>query len=183
MSERTDQRDRPKRGGGLAGVMNVRQEAFQAVEVIVGLLEEIKERVNPPDRGEAFAKVEVLTLGESSAGGGGQYVEVTKVIKIADKSTNARLTRIAMELPAQAFDTQSGGAWFWLGDSAQGVPLCQISIQGAQTGLVAQSSYEIPAGVPVDTITIRALTGLGGVSEMLGAPLRVAFFGEIPERD
>lgn len=179
---REDVRDRGK-SGGLAGMLNVRQEAFQAVEVIVGLLEQIAERVSPPDRTESFAKMEALTLAESPVGGGGQFVEAIKTIKIADPSSSARLYRISLEIPAQSFDTQSGGCWFFLGDSVDGIPICELSVQGAMAGLVGLSSIEIPAGITVSTITVRALTSQGGAGEMIGSPLRLGFFGELPGRD
>lgn len=187
MSERTDQRDRPRpgRGGGLAGMMNVRQEAFQAVEVIVGLLEEIKERVNPPDRGESFVRpfvvtpIELLDPNDGVTVLGGQFSET---LKIADASANARVNRLVVQARTTSTGAAAGGGMnLYLGGSMASPPLGVLEWRSSGFGLDSQGEINFPGdGIPAESITLR---GIQLQVEAVGVPLTVAVFGVIPERD
>lgn len=181
---REDVRERPRPGksGGLAGMLNVRQEAFQAVEVVVGLLEQIAERVNPPDRTESFMKqaagrVELIDVGSD------QLAAASVTLTIAEPSASAIVRRVVAQVPLSdpALGIQQGGAWVFVGDSPQGVPLEIIEWQEAGAGFPGTFGVaSIPEGIQANQL--HAVFLIGGV-EAEGWPVRLIAFGELPGRD
>lgn len=172
---REDVRERPRPGksGGLAGMLNVRQEAFQAVEVVVGLLEQIAERVNPPDRTESFAKQQA---GQLVLDATGNFSTVDLELVIAGASSSAIVRRIVIEFPATELEAPGGGAFVYAG----GVPLGSFEWSASAAGLPSMGYLELTAGVQADKI--RAVV-LAGDPTFVGRACRLIAFGELPGRD